>query len=126
MPLATGEEVPQGHSIRARLLIIEVAYGDVDLATLSECQRAGEDGHLAASMGAFLGWIAGRYEELQQRLQARSREIPGQGLGRAIHSRLGLIAICSNCRTSFWPLSCQRFTMTSTDIDARSARDRRE
>ena len=78
--LATGEVVPQGPSIRARLLIIEVASSEVDLATLSECQRAGEDGHLAASMGAFLGWIAGRYDELQQRLQTRSREIRSQGL----------------------------------------------
>ena len=54
----------------------------------SECQRAGEDGHLATSMGAFLGWIAGRYEELQQRLRTRSLEIRGQGRGRTVHARL--------------------------------------
>jgi hypothetical protein len=86
--LATGEEVPQGHSIRARLLIVEVGLGDVDRATLSECQRAGDEGHLAASMGAFLGWIAGRYDELQQLLRTRSVEIRGQGRGREIHARL--------------------------------------
>ncbi len=86
--LATGEEVPQGHSIRARLLIVEVALGEVDRTILSECQRAGEEGHLAASMAAFLSWIAGRYDELQQRLHTRSREIRGQGRGRAIHARL--------------------------------------
>jgi hypothetical protein len=63
--LATGERVPQGASIRARLLIVELALGEVDRATLSECQRAVEDGHLAGSMGAFLGWIAGCYDELQ-------------------------------------------------------------
>jgi hypothetical protein len=39
-------------------------------------------------MAAFLSWIAGRYDELQQRLQARSREIRGQGRGRAVHARL--------------------------------------
>jgi Domain of unknown function (DUF927) len=86
--LATGEEVPHGQSIRARLLIVEVATRDVDLATLSECQHAGEEGHLVASMGAFIGWIAGRYDELQQRLQTRSREIRSQGRGRAVHARL--------------------------------------
>jgi hypothetical protein len=86
--LATGEAVPQGKSIRARLLIIEVAAGEVDLLTLSECQQAGVDGHLAASMRAFLCWIAGRYEEFQQRLQTRSREIRSQGRGRAVHARL--------------------------------------
>ena len=51
--LATGEEVPRGHSIRARLLIVEVSLGDVDRATLSECQHAGEDGHLAARWALF-------------------------------------------------------------------------
>jgi len=63
--LATGEQAPQGQSIRARLLIREVALGEVDRDRLSECQRAGEKGRLAGSMGAFLGWIAGRYEELR-------------------------------------------------------------
>ena len=86
--LATGEEVPQGPSIRARLLIVEVALGEVDRATLSECQRAGGDGYLAGSMGAFLSWIAGRHDELQQRLQTRSLEIRGQGRGCAVHARL--------------------------------------
>ncbi len=86
--LATGEKGPQGPSIRARLLIVKLALGDVDRATLSECQRAGEDGSLAASMGAFLCWIAGRYEELQQRLQKRSRDIRSQGRGREVHARL--------------------------------------
>jgi hypothetical protein len=86
--LATGEEVPQGKSIRARLLIIEVVAGDVDLGKLGECQRAAEDGHLASSMGALLGWIAGRHDELQQRLHTRSLEIRSQGRGRAVHARL--------------------------------------
>ena len=96
--LATGENVPQGQSIRARLLIIEVATGDIDLATLNECQRAGAEEHLASSMGAFLGWIAGRYDELQQHLQTRTREIRGQGRGRAVHARLPA-ALAEGCAT---------------------------
>jgi hypothetical protein len=86
--LATGEQVPQGLSIRARLLIIEIALGEVDRGTLSECQCAGEDGDLARSMRAFLGGIAGRYDELHQRLHTRSLEIRSQGRGRAVHARL--------------------------------------
>ena len=86
--LTTGEKVPQGQSIRARLVIDEVALGDVDRATLSECQHAGDEGRLASAMTAFLIWIAGRYDQLQQRLQTRSREIRSQGRGRAVHARL--------------------------------------
>jgi len=86
--LATGEEVPPGHSIRARLLVVEVGPGEVNRSMLSECQGAGQQGRLAESMGAFLSWIAGQYEERQQRLRALMLEIRSQGAGRAIHARL--------------------------------------
>jgi len=86
--LATGEEVPPGHSIRARLLVVEVGPGEVDRTTLSECQCAGQQGRLAESMGAFLSWIARHYQERQQRLRARMLEIRSQGQGRVIHARL--------------------------------------
>jgi hypothetical protein len=86
--LATGEEVPSGHSIRARLLVVEVGPGEVDRTVLSECQRAGQEGRLAESMGAFVSWMAGHYEDLQRRLRTRMIEIRSQGHGRAIHARL--------------------------------------
>ena len=65
-----------------------VGPGEVNRTTLSECQCAGRQGRLAESMGAFLSWIAGHYEERQQRLQARVLELRSQGFGRAIHARL--------------------------------------
>jgi hypothetical protein len=37
-------------------------------------------------MGAYLIWIAGHYEELQDRLRTRAREIRSQGRARAIHA----------------------------------------
>ena len=86
--LATGEQVPPGPSIRARLLVVAVAPGEVSRSTLSECQCSGQQGRLAEAMGAFLGWIAGQYEERQQRLRARMLELRSQGSGRAIHARL--------------------------------------
>ena len=88
MGTATGEEVPRGRSIRARLLILNVRPGEVDRPTLSECQRAGHEGRLAASMAAFLGWIAENYEEVHRRLQTRELEIRSQGNGRAVHARI--------------------------------------
>ncbi|HEY1754176.1 MAG TPA: hypothetical protein VGG72_02185 [Bryobacteraceae bacterium] len=86
--LATGEEVPQGQSIRARLLIIDVGAEEVERTTLTECQKAAQQGHFSASMGAFLVWIAGKYENLQQRLCARVEGTRGQFYGRAVHARL--------------------------------------
>src|SRR3984885_11028658 len=86
--LATGEEVPQGKSIRARLLILDVRSGDVDRSRLSECQRDAGEGRLAASMAAFLSWVAVNYEGMQRRLRTRMLEIRNQGHGRAVHARL--------------------------------------
>jgi hypothetical protein len=86
--LATGEEVPQVQSIRARLLIIDVGPDEVDRATLTECQKAGQQGRLSTSMGAFLMWMAGQYESLQQRLCARVEETRGQFNKGAVHARL--------------------------------------
>jgi hypothetical protein len=86
--LATGEQVPPGRSIRARLLVLEVGTGEVDRTALSQCQHAGQQGRLSGAMGAYLVWVAGRYEELQARLKARVVEIRREGRGRSIHARL--------------------------------------
>ena len=86
--LATGEEVPPGQSIRARLLIIEVGPEEVERTTLTECQKAGQQGRFSAAMGAFLVWMAGQYEVLQQRLSVRVEELRDQFYRREVHARL--------------------------------------
>jgi hypothetical protein len=86
--LATGEEVPRGQSLRARMLIVELRPAEVDRALLTECQSAARQGHLAVAMGAFLCWIAGRYEPLHQRLQTRVRELRNRVLPFVSHARL--------------------------------------
>jgi hypothetical protein len=88
--LATGEEVPRGHSLRARLLIVELRPGEVDRAALDRCQAFGQEGKLAAAMGGYLAWIAGRYEELQERLHLRVNELRSLAHASSIpvHARL--------------------------------------
>ena len=86
--LGTGEEVPQGHSIRARLVIIDISRGDVDRTALTDCQQAAQRGEFAASMGSFIAWMAGRYDAVQQHLRSRVQEIVNQSCGPAIHARL--------------------------------------
>ena len=86
--LATGEKVPPGRSIRARLIVVAVELGDADRAALSECQRAGQDGLLAESMSAFIAWIAANYEERQGRLQAKVLAMRVHGDRKLAHARL--------------------------------------
>lgn len=85
--LATGEDVPKGLSIRARLLIVDVHPGEVNTAALTKCQQVALQGQFAMAMGAFLAWAAKRYDLLQQRLRARAQEFR-QSYGDAVHRRL--------------------------------------
>ena len=88
--MATGEEVPRGKSLRARLLILQVHPGDVEHGVLTESQRAGHQGLFAAAMGAYLVWIAARYDQLQECLRTRAIELRG-GVHKQsdpIHARL--------------------------------------
>lgn len=85
--LGTGEEVPQGKSIRARLVILELAAGQVDRACLSRCQQAGRKGLLAAAMAGFIHWVAGRYDELQERLGEQVQGIRSQFWKQGGHAR---------------------------------------
>ena len=63
--LSTGEDVPTAHSIRARLLVLEVPAGGMDWAALTDCQAAAREGRFARVLSAYLQWVAGRYEQLQ-------------------------------------------------------------
>jgi len=99
--LATGEEVPRGQSIRARLLIVEVQPGDVHRSSLTDCQNAAQQGHFAASMAAFISWIAGRYEQLQQLLDTRVRELRNH-YPRVAHARLPTTLAQLQCGFEMW------------------------
>jgi len=59
--LSTGEDIPQGHSVRARLLTLEVTKGDVNLALLTKLQKCGDSGQLAQSIGGYIRWMAQDY-----------------------------------------------------------------
>ena len=73
--LSTGEETPRGHSVRARLWIIELSPGSINKDLLAKCQSDADHGLYARSMGAFIGWTARRYEELQERILNEAPEL---------------------------------------------------
>jgi hypothetical protein len=73
--LSTGEDIPRGHSVRARLLILEISKGDVAASDLTLCQTDAETGLYAEAMGAFIRWLAGCYEDVQAKLKGRVAEL---------------------------------------------------
>jgi len=79
--------VPEGQSIRARLVILELGPGQADRIGLSACQQAGRAGHFAVAMGGFIRWIAEQYAAVQERLHERAVQIRSQACGASGHAR---------------------------------------
>jgi hypothetical protein len=73
--LSTGEDTPGGQSIRARLLIIEVAAGDVDQGELTELQHQAAKGYFARTLAAFLEHLAGDLPGHRERFYQRAAEL---------------------------------------------------
>ena len=55
--LSTGEDVPNGESLRARLFIVEVGPGDMRWEELGAAQKAAGDGVYAAAMSGFVRFL---------------------------------------------------------------------
>jgi hypothetical protein len=73
--LSTGEDVPPGHSLRGRLLVLEVSRGDVLLPGLTSHQSAAAAGLYAQAQAGFIRWLAPQYAELRERLPGRRAEL---------------------------------------------------
>jgi hypothetical protein len=85
--LSTGEDIPKGHSLRARLLVLELEKGSVLTRELTTCQADAERGPYAEAMGAFIRWLAARYEQIQEAFAARLLELRRSALCNAAHAR---------------------------------------
>jgi hypothetical protein len=81
--LSTGEEIPHGESLRARLLTVEVGYGDIDSHRLTRCQKDAAAGRYAAAVSGYLRWLAGRYAEVKARLAEERERLRNRALAEA-------------------------------------------
>ena len=85
--LSTGEDIPRGHSVRARLLILEMEKGMVNKEELTNCQMAARDGLYSRSTAGFVSWIAPRYEEHKAKVAKSAEALRTALVGAEIHSR---------------------------------------
>src|SRR5262249_50351868 len=85
--LATGEDVPRGHSITARLCVVEVEPGDVDLPRLTRCHGDAAARRYAGAMAGFAAWLAPRYPGVRAGLDAERAELRAEFVGRYPHAR---------------------------------------
>jgi hypothetical protein len=85
--LSTGEDIPRGQSVRARMLILEISKGSVDGMKLAECQRAALAGLYAKAMAGFLQWFAGRNDQVRKAFEEKVSQYRVKALSNTAHAR---------------------------------------
>ena len=86
--IGTGEDIPRGQSLRARIFILEVDPTSVNCARLTELQTLRDSGALASCMSAYTQWLAPRIEELAKTLPDRKKALREDALvAGTAHSR---------------------------------------
>jgi hypothetical protein len=63
--VSTGEDVPRGQSLRARIAVMELGPGQLDWQALTACQHDASEGLYAAAMAGYVRWLAHRYEAVR-------------------------------------------------------------
>jgi len=85
--LASGEDIPYGHSLRARMAILEVSPNEVDTEKLTAIQNQAAQGLLSDAMSAYLKWLAPKIDSLRESLLRRQREIRSELTKSGLHRR---------------------------------------
>jgi hypothetical protein len=71
--ISTGEDIPSGQSLRARLLVLELTPGQIAADRLSAMQTDAASGIFAAAMAGYLRWLATRIDDLKGSLPEQQR-----------------------------------------------------
>ena len=84
---STGEDVPRGQSLRARLLVFELAPGELRWEKLTSCQRDAANGLYAAAVSGYVRWLAARYNETTASLLREERAALREAAAKAAQHR---------------------------------------
>jgi hypothetical protein len=91
--LATGEDVPRGQSLRARLLTVELGRGELDWSRLTACQRDAAGGLYALALAGYVRWLAPRYPAVRDGLAAEAAALRVRVQAGGLHARTpGIVA----------------------------------
>ena len=83
----TGEDLPGGQSLRARILALELGPGDVNWQLLTRCQKDAASGRYAQTLSGFIRWLAGRLEEVREKLKNEIDRLRAKAISSAAHRR---------------------------------------
>jgi hypothetical protein len=94
--LSTGEDTPEGQSLRARMLTLQLKSGDVDPSRLTKAQESAARGSFDSIMARYCAWIAAKRDSCQKLRQDRVAQLRFdlKGSHRRVASNLAdLIAV---------------------------------
>ena len=74
--ICTGEDLPTGHSIQARLVIVEVDRERLNLDVITELQASGD--RLAHAMRGYIEWLQPAIPQLKKEMPARLGHLRGE------------------------------------------------
>jgi hypothetical protein len=69
----TGEDLPNGESLQARIWITDYDTGDVDFQKLKTCSKDAGAGLYAEAMAAYIQWYAANWDSIKRFLRERAR-----------------------------------------------------
>jgi hypothetical protein len=92
MLLSTGEDVPKGYSIRARMFGLDFARGDIPTDRLTPHQRDAAAGLYAGAMAGFLEWVAPQYVAVKKLLRTEVERLRTAGHVEGRHRRTSATA----------------------------------
>jgi hypothetical protein len=91
--VSSGEDVPRGESLRARMMLLHVGQGDIGVTKLTPYQKDAGDGLYAQTMAGFLAWLAPRYGEVLAGLPAEHAALRQKAQSPVWHARTpGVVA----------------------------------
>lgn len=84
--VGTGEDVPRGHSLRGRMVILELG-APLDWPLVSRCQKAAAAGQYAAAMAGFCRFVAPLMAGMKDRIQVAIESARETFAGETAHRR---------------------------------------
>lgn len=85
--VSSGEDIPRGTSVRARICILEICRGDIDLDQLTSIQEDALQGQLAKAMSGYLQWLAPQIDPLKKEILLRQQPLRSETNLGAAHAR---------------------------------------
>jgi hypothetical protein len=84
---SSGEELPPGESVRARLFISEIKGGEINTVRLTRSQRDAANGLFASATSGYLAYLSPRLDEVTARLKTKAAEYRAKATQSGEHAR---------------------------------------